>query len=132
MLSSHRSSVRQEYRLKQRQRFEGAPLMAKEFPRLKGLNVNLSYYDAKGITKNGEMKCRMNVEHARSVLCFACPAVDCLGGDFDLSAALASAVAGRRKKIVGELRCEGLRGRGGGERVPCHTLLRYTLSLEYE
>jgi hypothetical protein len=132
MLPPHRSNARQEYKLKQRQRFEGAPLMAKEFPRLKGLKVTLSYYDSAGNTKNGEMKCQMNVEHARAMLCFACPAVDCLGGDFDLSAALASAVAARRKTIVGEMHCEGKRGRGGAERVPCRTLLRYTLSLEYE
>jgi hypothetical protein len=107
-------------------------LMAKEFPGLKGLKVTLTYYDRTGTTKNGELKCRMNVEHARAMLCFACPAVDCLGGDFDLSEALASAVATRRKKIEGEMRCEGRRGRGGGDRVPCRTLLRYTLNLEYE
>jgi hypothetical protein len=125
-------NARQEFRLQQRDRIAGSPLMAKKFPRLKRLTVTLSYYDAEGTTKNGEMKCKMHVEHARSALWFACPAVDCLGGDFDLSAALASAVAERRKVATGELRCQGARRRGDRERVPCHALLRYKLSLDYD
>jgi hypothetical protein len=106
--------------------------MAKKFPRLKRLTVNLEYYDATGATKQGGMKCKLSVEHARSVLWFACPAVDCLCGDFDLSAALASAVAGRRKVAAGEMRCRGERKRGDRERVPCQALLRYKLHLIYD
>jgi hypothetical protein len=123
---------RQEYRLKQRERIEASPLMAKKFPGLKSLKVTLEYYDATGTTRQGAMKCKLNVEHAWSVVWFACPAVDCLGGDFDLSAALARAVAGRRKVATGEVRCQGARKRGDRERVPCQTLLRYKLNLNYD
>ena len=129
---AHRSNPRQEYRLKQREWIEASPVMAKKFPRLKRLTVNLEYYDATGATKQGGMKCKLSVEHARSVLWFACPAVDCLCGDFDLSAALASAVAGRRKVAAGEMRCRGERKRGDRERVPCQALLRYKLHLIYD
>jgi len=125
-------SPRQEYRLKQRQQIESSPLMVEKFPRLKTLNVTLEYYDAPGTTKNGEMKCKLNVEYARSALWFACPGGECLGGDFDLSQALASAVAGRRKVATGELRCQGTRKRGDREHVPCQTLLRYKLKLKYD
>src|SRR5215467_521852 len=114
---------RQEYRLKQREQIEGSPFMAKRFPRLKSLKVTLEYYDATGTTKNGEMKCKLNVEHARSALWFACP-----GGDCDLSAVLAKAVAERRKVAMGEVQCQGTRKRGDHERIPCRTLLRYKLN----
>ncbi|HEY5910673.1 MAG TPA: hypothetical protein VJA21_08730 [Verrucomicrobiae bacterium] len=123
---------RQEYRLKQREQIEASPLMMKKFPRLKALKVTLEYFDAAGTTKNGEMKCKLNVEHAKAALWFGCPGGECLGGDFDLSESLAKAVAGRRKVAVGELRCQGTRKRGDREQVPCQTLLRYKLNLDYD
>ena len=123
---------RQEYRLKQRELIEASPSMAKEFPQLKTLKVLLEFFDATGTTKNGEMKCKLNVEHAKSVLWFACPGVECVGGDFELSGALAKAVADKCKVVSGELRCQGTRKRGDRERVPCQTLLRYKLNLNYD
>jgi len=123
---------RQEYRLKQRERIEASPSIATEFPQLKTLKVDLEYFDAKGVTKNGEMKCKLNVEHAKTALWFACPGVECMGGDFDLTQALAQAVAGRKKIFTGELRCPGTRKRGDRDRVPCHTLLRYKFNLTYD
>ncbi len=125
-------TARQEYRLKQREQIEASPLLAERFPQLKSLRVMLEYFDATGVTKNGGMKCKVNVAHARSVLWFACPGVECTGGDFDLSEALAKAVAKRQKVVAGELRCPGSRKRGDRERVACATLLRYKLNLTYD
>jgi hypothetical protein len=125
-------NARQEYRLKQREQIEASPLLADKFPQLKALKVMLEYFDATGITKNGGMKCKLNVAHARSVLWFACPGVECTGGDFDLSEALAKAIAKRQKVVAGELRCPGSRKRGDRERVACATLLRYKLNLTYD
>ena len=123
---------RQEYRLKQRLQVEASPLMVEKYPRLKALKVTLEYYDAPGTTKNGEMKCKLNLKHARSTLWYACPGGECVGGDFDLSEVLAKAVAGRRKVVTGELRCMGSRKRADREQVPCRTLLRYKLNLDYD
>lgn len=123
---------RQEYRLKQREWIEASPSMTIEFPQLKTLKVNLEYFDPSGVNKNGEMKCKLNVEHAKAALWFACPAVECMAGDFDLSQPLAKAVAARETAVTGEVRCGGTRKRGGGETVPCHTLLRYKLNLKYD
>ena len=123
---------RREYRLKQREQIEASALLAKRFPELKALKVTLEYYDADGVTKNGEMKCKVNIEHARAALWFACPGVECMEGDFDLSGALAKAVAGRRKVVTGALLCPGTRKRGKDERVPCGALLRYKLDLNYD
>lgn len=123
---------RQEYQLQQREKIEGSLSMSKKFPRLKSLKVILEYFDAAGVTKNGELKCNMNVEHAKSALWFACPGVECMRGDFDLSEALAQAVAKRKKMATGEMRCQGTRKRGDRERVPCGALLRYKLTLIYD
>ena len=125
-------SSRQEYRLKQRERIEASPLMAAKFPRLKALRVTLEFFDAAGSAKQGEIKCKLNVEHAKSALWFSCPGVECSCGDFDLTGALAKAVAGRRKVAAGELRCQGTRKRGEREPVVCGTLLRYKLNLNYD
>ncbi len=127
-----KKNPRQEYRIKQRERVDASPAIAKKFPWLNGLRVTLEFFDAAGNTKQGEMKCKLNVEHAKSALWFACPGVECSCGDFDLSEALASAAAGRRKVATGELRCEGTRKRGDREPVACGTVLRYKLNLNYD
>jgi hypothetical protein len=99
---------------------------------LKALKVMLEYFDTTGTTRNGELKCKLNVELARSALWFSCPGVECTCGDFDLSEVLAKAVAERRKIATGELRCQGTRKRGDREPVACGTLLRYKLNLNYD
>jgi hypothetical protein len=132
MMHKRKINPRAEYRLKQRERIVASPSMVEKFPRLKDLTVNLAYFDAKGVTKNGEMKCKMNVHQAKSVLWFACLGGECVGGDFDLSEDLAKAVASRRKLANGEIRCQGQRKRGDRERVPCQALLRYQLILDYD
>ncbi len=127
-----RRNPRQEYRLKQREWIEASPVLAEKFPRLKGLKVTLEFFDGVRSSKQGSMKCKLNVEHARSALWFRCPGVECICGDFDLSEALAKAVAGRRKLATGELRCQGTRRRVGQESVLCGTVLHYTLNLNYD
>lgn len=106
--------------------------MAEKFPRLKALRVRLEFFDAAGSNKQGEMKCKVNVGLANSALWFACPGVECTCGDFDLSGALAKAVAGRRKVATGELRCGGTRKRGDRVPVACGTVLRFKLNLNYD
>jgi hypothetical protein len=123
---------RHEYRLRQREQIEASPSMAAKFPQLHGARVVLEYYDAAGSFKSGEMKCKLNVEHARSLLWFECPAMDCMEGDFELSNALAHAVEDRRKLVTGEIRCQGKRKRGEQQFESCGALLRYKLSLDYD
>ncbi len=130
-MHTSKRNARQEYRFKQQEQIDASPLLSKKYPRLKAFRADLEFFDATGTTRNGGMKCRLNVEHAKSALWFACPGVECLGGDFDLSQVLAQAVAARRKVVSGELRCQGTRKRGDRDREPCGTLLRYRLSLAY-
>jgi hypothetical protein len=123
---------RQQYRLRQRDLIEASPFIAEKFPHLKALKLSLEYYDAAATTKSAELKCTLNLGRARSALWYACPCHDCIGGDFDLSEALANAVAGQRRQMTGDLRCAGTRKEAHGDRVPCKTLLRYRLNLSYD
>ena len=92
----------------------------------------MEFFNPEGSTKHGEMTWKLNMEHAKSAVWFACPGTACLGGDFDLSHALAKAVAERQNVASGELRCLGTRKHGDHDPMPCHTLLRYELKLHYD
>src|SRR5258705_12065461 len=107
MMPPRRTNPRAEYRLRQSQRVLESVSLAEKFPRLKGLTVNLAYFDSEGVNKNSEMKYKVNVSHAKSMFCFVCQSGECVGGDFDLSEALAQAVAGKRKPAIGEFRAQG-------------------------
>ncbi len=131
MIHSRKNSPRAEYRLRENQRINASASLAEKFPQLKSLTVNLAYFDSESDTKNGEMKYKVNVRHAKSVFCFVCPNGECVGGDFDLSRELAKAVAGRKKVATGELRCQGWRRKPNHDQVPCQNLLRYKLSFGY-
>jgi hypothetical protein len=132
MQTTRKSNPRAEHRLRQSQRANDSVSLAERFPRLGSLTVNLAYFDAESLNKNSELKYKVNVEHAKSVFCFACPSGECVGGDFDLSEVLAKAVAGHRKVASGEMRCQGWHKRAKIERAPCQVLLRYSLILDYD
>jgi hypothetical protein len=131
MMPVRKNNPRVEYRLRQNQRIKDSVSLGEKFPKLKGLTVDLAYFDSEGITKSGEMKYKVNVQHAKSMFCFVCQNAECIGGDFDLSEALAKAVAGRQKLATGEMRCQGSRRKANQNVVPCQTLLRYKLTLSY-
>lgn len=131
-MHTRRTNPRAEYRSLQSQRANESVSLAEKFPRLESLTVNLAYFDAEGLTKHSEMKYKVNVEHAKSVFWFVCPSAECVEGDFDLSDVLAQAVAERLKVASGEMRCQGWRRKAKLERAPCHILVRYKLTLDYD
>lgn len=120
-----------EHREAQRQRVDDAVRLAEKFPQVKSLKVTLEFLDREGMTKRTEMKYSANLEHAKSVLVFVCPISECCGGDFDLTARLAEAVAKGATKVTGEVPCLGNHKKASGELAPCRSLLRYTLNLAY-
>jgi hypothetical protein len=122
---------RAEHRQAQRQRVDEAVRLAEKYPQLKSLKVALEFVNREGMTKTTEMKYSANLEHAKSVLVFVCPISECCGGDFDLTAKLAEAVAKRRTKVTGEMHCLGSHKKASGQAEPCRSLLRYTLNLVY-
>ena len=120
-----------EYRLRETERANNSASLEAKFPQLKSLMFDLAYFDMDGVSKNGELRYRVNVQNAKSVFLFACRCAECVGGDFDLSGAVADAVESLQKVAEGELQCKGWRTRADQEKVPCHNLLRYKVSLSY-
>ena len=130
-MHSPRTSPRSEYLLQEKQRVLESPTLAEKFRKLKSLTVDLGFYDPEGVTRSSQIKYTVNLEHAKSVFRFGCHNHECVRGDFDLSAVLATAVTARRTTASGEMRCEGWRSRAGIDTVPCHNILRYKLTLKY-
>jgi hypothetical protein len=124
-------NARLEHRQAQRQRVDEALSLAEKYPHLGSLKVALEFVDREGMTKTTEMKYRANPEHAKAVLVFVCPSPSCWGGDFDLTAKLAEAVAKRRTEVAGEIHCLGNHKTASGQLAPCRSLLRYKLNLVY-
>jgi len=131
MMLRRKMSARAEYRLRENERVSNSISLAEKFPKLESLMVNLLYFDPEGLRKTGEVKYKVNVQHARSVFSFVCPVAECICGGFDLSEALARAVAARRRIVEGENRCPGFRLKAKVDKFPCRNLLRYKLTLGY-
>jgi hypothetical protein len=119
------------HRQAQRDRVDGSALLAAKYPQLKSLSVKLEFMQREGNTKPTGMKYSMNLEHAKSVLLFACPSPECTGGDFDLTANLAAAIAARHRELKGEVSCLGTHKKPLGGLAPCRSVLHYTLSVGY-
>jgi hypothetical protein len=125
-------SPRAEYLQQERQRVQDSLSLSDRFQELKALTVAIAYFDSEDRARRGEMKYTANLAHAKSVFRVSCPNNECVEGDFDLSIDLANAIAGRHSAVAGELICQGWRNRTTIGRLPCHTILRYTLNLEYQ
>lgn len=120
-----------EFRYRESQRANESPSLAEKFPKLKSLKVDLAYFAPDGLTRNGEVRYKVNVAHAKSILTFVCQNAECRTGSFDLSDAIAEAVQHRRKTAAGELRCPGTRERPKEGKRACQNMLRYKLTLAY-
>ena len=131
MMPPRKTNPRAEYRLSQIQRANESASLAAKFPKLKSLKIDLSYFEPDGLTRTGELRYKVNVEHAKSMFSFVCQSGECLKGDFDLSNAVAEAVAKKSKTVEGEIRCPGTRVKAKENATPCHNLLRYKLTLGY-
>ena len=130
-LPPRKANPRAEYRRREIQRVNNSVSLAEKFPKLESLTVNLTYFDADGLTKTGELRYKVNVHHAKSVFSFVCPSAECMNGDFDLSGVVADAVTGRRKIVEGRIRCQGFHTRAKEPKTPCQNLLQYKLTLGY-
>ena len=122
---------RLDYRRQENQRVQESVSLSEKFPELKSLTAELAYFKADGATKNGEIKCTFDPDNNKSVVRFDCHNHECVRGDFDLSEALAQAVAQRRTTVAGEMCCQGWLSKTTIGEVHCHHILRYKLRLAY-
>ena len=123
---------RADYRRLEFQRTHESVTLSEKFRELKALTVEFGYFSAEGITRNRQIKYTVNPQHAKSVFRLDCMNDECVGGDFDLSAALVQAVAARRTSVTGEMCCQGWLSKTTIDRVHCHNLMRYKLTLAYQ
>jgi len=124
-------SPRADYRRQESQRTQESVSLAEKFRELKSLTVELAYFNAAGATKMSEIKCTFDPDTTKSVVRFDCYNHECVRGDFDLSEALAQAVAQRRTTVAGEMCCQGWLSEITINEVRCHNILRYKLRLTY-
>ena len=130
-MHQQRLGARAEYRQQEAQRVRDSATLAAAFEGLKTLTVDLAYYDPTGLTRNSQIKYTVNVANAKAVFRFNCPNSECVGGDFDMSEALADAVADHKTSVSGKLVCQGWRSKATVDKVHCNNILRYTLRLGY-
>ena len=123
--------ARGKYLQEERERIKLAPSLAEIFPDLKSLSALLAYFGPFARTPQSEVKCTFNLAHSKALFLFACLSNECVGGNFDLSAVLARAVAERRRTVQGELRCQGWQSKATIDRVYCDHVLRYKLALDF-
>ena len=131
MMSRQKFTPRSDYRLQESQRAEESMSLAEKFKELKSLTVEFAYFSSEGVSQNRQIKYVVNPEHARSVFRLDCINDECIRGDFDLSEALAQAVAARQAIAGAEMRCQGWLSKTTIDEIHCHQILRYKFSLEY-
>ena len=122
---------RSDYRQEEARRTAASISLSEKFPELKSLTVEFEYFSPEGVTRNSQIKYTVNPDHAKSVFRLDCFNTECIRGDYDLSEVLVRAVAERQTSVAGEMRCEGWLSKTTIDRIPCHNILRYKLSLEY-
>jgi hypothetical protein len=127
----HKFTPRADYRQGEAQRTEESVSLAEKYRELKSLTVEFGYFSPEGITRNHQIKYTANPAHAKSVFRLDCANHECVGGDFDLSDAIARAVAVRQATVSGEMCCQGWLSKATIDSIHCHNILRYKLSLAY-
>jgi len=122
---------RAEYRRQEGERIKSSPTLAERFEQLKSLTVDLAYFGPENVSRSSRVKYTVNLAHAKSVFRFDCPNQECVQGDFDLSADLASAVASGQTTVSKEVVCQGWRSKTTIDKVSCGHILRYTFTVGY-
>jgi len=127
----HKFTPRADYRQQEGQRANESVSLSEKFRDLKSLTVEFGYFSPEGATRNRQIKYTVNPEHAKSVFRLDCHNSECVRGDYDLSEALAQAVAARKATVTGEMCCQGWLNKATIDQIHCHNILRYKLSLAY-
>lgn len=130
-MNHHKFTPRADYRLQESQRARESASLTECYPELKSLTVEFAHFTPQGVSRNSEVKYTVNPKRGKSVFRLDCPNHECVRGDFDLSAALAEAIAQRQTVATGELCCQGWLSKKTIDETPCGNILRYTLRLAY-
>ena len=127
-----KAELRKAYRRKAFERAEKSPSLARAYPQLKTLSLDLLYLDREIVSFGHGLRYRANLEAAKSVPQFTCPSTLCHRGGFDLSNELSCAIAERRKALDGEVHCRGFRHQETGNTIPCESILHFKMILAFK
>jgi hypothetical protein len=109
----------------QRQRtYLAAPTVAKQFPALEELAVNMSFFDPEGKVHPSPSR-RLFAPSMQAFFEFQCPMHDCSGGGFNMRDLVPRALTGKKPVTSGQLQCAGKRPRIGAGTSPCLLELNY-------
>ena len=125
----HKIGARAEFRKREGRRIMDSASLSTSFPQLKSLRADLLFCTPDGLTRSSQVKYLVNLDHTKSVFRFDCLSRECVHGDFDLSLALAKAVAAHKTTEIGEMRCQGWLNKDSIKQVHCRRILRYKLRL---
>jgi hypothetical protein len=131
MMTRQKFTPRADYRAQESQRTQASATLAEKFQELRSLTVEFGYFNSAGGSQNRQIKYTVNPAHAKSVFRLDCNNGECVGGDFDLSAVLARAVAAKESVATGEMCCQGWLNKTTIDQTHCHQILRYKLTLDY-
>jgi len=129
-MTSH-IDLQAEFRAKTSQQVKASPTLATRFLTLTSLAVDLTFHNTLIPAYDSRIKYIVNLANAKSVFRIPCSNGDCFRGDFDLTDALAKAVANHQKSASGELTCPGWSSMCMISKFQCHNVLRYALMLGY-
>ena len=130
-MRSPNQSPRSQYKESENRRISQSPTLAAKFAELEALKIKFSYRNPDGTKRNHEVKYTVNLEHVSSAFRIDCVSAECVGGDFDLTDLLKSAVAVRQRNVTGEMQCEGWLNRHAIDRLHCHQRLAFDFELKY-
>lgn len=129
-LASHSSeSARQQRHDRLRRDRAAAQAIRLAFPSIVTLRLDLHFEGSEARVPADQL----HVLHppARAFFEFPCPYADC-DGQFNLAAAVATALGSTKKSAVGALECSGLRAKDHAGRQACKLQLHYTITPKYE
>lgn len=131
MMNHRKTNPYLEQRTRERERITNSPTLAEKYRNLKSLQIVLEYFDRQRTAAAGELRYRANVQHAKSIVHFACPNSSCKGGGFDLSDVIAAAITKKRKSAEGDLCCAGTLTFASKKEAQCQHLVRYRFTFGY-
>lgn len=118
--------AREQLRNERSAREQAAGKLASRAPDLDSLSLDLDESRADGSLGDTHYVRRIVVEHAPALFHVPCSYPPCLGGGYELTQEILNAVAARKPRFEGTLRCSGRCGA-----VECGRVLRYVATATY-
>jgi len=122
-------SLLEQQRERSSQKRAAAGTLARSFPRVEEIQVQLQFLAANGVVPAAQMHALY--PSAPAYFEFSCPYGDC-DGSFDLNAVALPMLRKSESQAEGSLQCQGTRTAGGMARRPCTLRADFWINARYE